>query len=176
MIRTILFHGAIGALIVGVFLAAGIFWPNEKPPTLGLVIGYTAQLLALSMVFIGVKSYRDKEKGGVIKFFPALGVGLAISEVASIGWAAGWEVFIAGSHFDYTTMMMQMMTEEAQKQGASPDQATAQAQAFIEMYKNPLVRFPMTFVEMFPVGVLVSLVSAGLLRNSRFLPARSTAT
>ena len=90
MIRTILIHGVIGALIVGVFLAAGIFWPNEKPPTLGLVIGYTAQLLALSMVFIGVKSYRDKEKGGVIKFFPALGVGLAISEVASIGWAARW--------------------------------------------------------------------------------------
>jgi len=30
----------------------------------------------------------------------------------------------------------------------------------------------MTFIEIFPVGVLVSLVSAGLLRNSRFLPVR----
>jgi hypothetical protein len=30
-----------------------------------------------------------------------------------------------------------------------------------------------TFVEIFPVGVIVSLVSAGLLRNSRFMPARA---
>lgn len=176
MIRTILIHGVIGALIVGVFLAAGIFWPNDKPPTLGLVIGYTAQLVALTTVFLGIKSYRDKEKGGVIKFFPALGVGLAISAVASMGWALGWEVFIAGSHFDYTSMMMKMMTEDAQQHGATLEKATADAQAFVEMYKNPLFRIPMTFVEMFPVGVLVSLVSAGLLRNSRFLPARSTAT
>ena len=175
MIRTILIHGAIGALIVGVFLAAGIFWPSEKPPTLGLVIGYTMQILALSTVFLGVKSHRDKALGGVIKFFPALGVGLAISAVASLGWAVGWEIFVAGSHFDALGYVSKMMQDEAIKGGASPEQAAAQAQSFAEMYKNPLVRIPMTFVEMFPVGVLVSLVSAGLLRNNRFLPARPAA-
>jgi hypothetical protein len=45
-------------------------------------------------------------------------------------------------------------------------------EAFKVQYANPMYRLPMTFVEIFPVGVLVSLVSAGLLRNSRFLPFR----
>jgi hypothetical protein len=50
---------------------------------------------------------------------------------------------------------------------------TAEAQSFATMYKNPLVRMPMTFVEMFPVGLLVSLITAAVLRNSRILPARA---
>ena len=44
--------------------------------------------------------------------------------------------------------------------------------AFVEQYRNPLFRLPMTFIEIFPVGVIVSLATAALLRNSRFLPAR----
>ena len=45
---------------------------------------------------------------------------------------------------------------------------------FLAMYANPLFRLPITFIEMFPIGALVSLASAGLLRNSRFLPARGS--
>ena len=41
--------------------------------------------------------------------------------------------------------------------------------------ENPLVRVPITFIEMFPVGVIISLLSALLLRNSRFMPARQAA-
>ena len=51
----------------------------------------------------------------------------------------------------------------------------ADAAAFQKSYANPLHRFPQTFLEMFPVGVLISLISAGLLRNSRLLPARAPA-
>jgi hypothetical protein len=40
------------------------------------------------------------------------------------------------------------------------------------MYANLLYRWPITFVEIVPIGVLISLVSARLLRNSRFLPTR----
>jgi hypothetical protein len=43
---------------------------------------------------------------------------------------------------------------------------------FREQYSNPFFRMPITFIEIFPVGILVSLISALLLRNSRFLPAR----
>ena len=49
---------------------------------------------------------------------------------------------------------------------------TAQMDEFRRQYANPFFRLPMTFVEIFPVGVLISLISAGLLRNSRFLPPR----
>ena len=38
-------------------------------------------------------------------------------------------------------------------------------------YANPLFRIPMTFMEIFPVGFLVALVSALLLRNPKILRA-----
>jgi hypothetical protein len=38
-------------------------------------------------------------------------------------------------------------------------------------YANPLYRLPMTFLEIFPVGFIVALVSAALIRSSKFLPA-----
>jgi hypothetical protein len=43
------------------------------------------------------------------------------------------------------------------------------------MYRNPLFRMPITLTEIVPPGLLVSLVSASLLSNSRFLPARANA-
>ncbi len=45
-------------------------------------------------------------------------------------------------------------------------------ETFKAQYANPLFRLPMTFIEIFPVGVLVSLISAAILRNPRVLPAR----
>jgi hypothetical protein len=48
----------------------------------------------------------------------------------------------------------------------------AEMDAFRVQYANPLFRLPMTFAEIFPVGVLVSLISAAILRNPRVLPAR----
>jgi hypothetical protein len=44
--------------------------------------------------------------------------------------------------------------------------------AFKLQCANPLLRLPMTFAEIFPVGMLVSLISATILRNPRMLPAR----
>jgi hypothetical protein len=44
---------------------------------------------------------------------------------------------------------------------------------FRQQYANPLFRLPVTFIEIFPVGLVVSLISAALLRNSRFLPAQT---
>ena len=70
------------------------------------------------------------------------------------------------------------MVEQARASGADAQgmaAAAAQAAEFTEMYANPLFRVPMTFLEIFPVGILVSLMSAALLRNSRVLPARAPA-
>ena len=56
--------------------------------------------------------------------------------------------------------------------GAALAQLTAEMEAFKKSYAKPLYRLTEGFTEIFPVGVLVSLVSAGLLRNRGFLPAR----
>ena len=128
--------------------------------------------------FLGIKHYRDKALGGVIRFVPALLVGLGISAVACIIYAIAWEVSLAISGFDFGSFYAKQMIEGAQAKGVSAEElqkVTASAEAFAKSYANPLYRFPMTFIEMFPVGVLISLISAGLLRNPRVLPARARA-
>jgi hypothetical protein len=177
MLRIILTYGVIGGVIVAVPMAWSMLTttPGTIPANAALY-GYLSMLLALTMVFVGVKQYRDKVLGGVIKFGPALLVGLGISAVASLFWVVGWEITLA-SGFDFNAAYEAMVVGAAQAQGASAtevEQVRSEAESFLRMYANPLFRLPITFVEMFPVGVVISLIAAALLRNSRFLPARAT--
>jgi hypothetical protein len=57
--------------------------------------------------------------------------------------------------------------------GAELDAFIAEMERMKRNYANPLFRLPMTFVEIFPVGLIIALVSAAVLRNPRVLPARA---
>ncbi|HYJ41777.1 MAG TPA: DUF4199 domain-containing protein [Steroidobacteraceae bacterium] len=177
MTAIILRYGVIAGLIIGVPMLWRML--SAKPgevPVVGMLLTYLVMIVALSAVFIGVKAYRDKVLGGVVRFLPALGVGLGISAVASIVYALAWEISSAYSSFDFVAFYKDYMVDAAK--GGSPaevNQAIANAEAFEKMYRNPLYRIPMVFVEMFPVGVLISLISAAVLRNPRVLPARGAA-
>ena len=174
MLRTILIYGLIGGLIVSVPMnVMMLVWGKEAQGS--LVIGYTTMIVALTTIFIGVKSYRDKALGGVIKFFPALLVGLGISVVASVIYVAAWDLSLALTHWDFMADYTRGQIEAQKAKGvAGPqlDAFIAEMNAMKVNYANPLFRWPMTFIEPFPVGVLISLISAALLRNSRFMPAR----
>ena len=178
MLRIILIYGIIGGLIVGAPMVWGMLTfdlSTREMPENGALIGYTTMLLALTGVFLGVKHYRDRVLGGVVKFWPALGVGLGIGAVASLGWVIAWEISLMATKFDFAAMYGQMMLDQAKADGASAEklaEVAKDSEAFAEMYANPVIRAGITFLEMFPIAVLIALVSAGLLRNSRFLPAR----
>lgn len=176
MLRIILLYGLPGAIIVGGPLLWGMLTtPPGVIPENGAFIGYTTMLVALTGVFLGVKHYRDREKGGVIKFLPALGVGLAISAVASLGWVIAWEIALAVTKFDFVAAYNEMLVASETAKGSAPaqiDKVLADNAWVKDAYANPVSRAGITFVEMFPIGVVISLISAALLRNSRFLPAR----
>jgi len=137
--------------------------------------GYLVMLVALSLIFVGVKRYRDIECGGIIRFGRAFGLGLAMALVAAAVYIAGWEIFLALSGDDFIGEFSAQHLEALRAGGASADEiARAQAEMawVVDNYPNPLFRIPLTFAEIFPVGLLVAMVSAALLRNPRLLPAR----
>ena len=179
MIALILRYGLIAGLIIGIpmlwrMLAAK---PGEVP-VVGMLLTYLVMVVALTAVFIGIKAYRDKVLGGVIRFLPALGLGIGISAVASLVYAIAWEVSSAYSTFDFIAFYKAYMIDAVKATNPTPEalqKAIADAEEFAVMYKNPLYRMPMTFIEMFPVGILVSLISAAILRNPRVLPTRGGA-
>jgi uncharacterized protein DUF4199 len=175
MFPLILRYGIVAGLIVALPMLFQMLVLGGMSES--LLLGYTIMIVALTAVFLGVKQYRDRKLGGVIRFLPALGVGLAISTIACLMYVVAWEISLAATHFDFGRWYANAMVEAAKARHASPaeiQQAAADADAFAKMYANPLLRMPMTFIEMFPVGLLVSLVTAALLRNSRFMPARAS--
>ena len=176
MLRTILKYGLIAGLVVGGFeFATFVLFSGMPPLKYGMVVGYTTMLIALSAVFVGIKRHRDVDRGGVIGFWPALGVGLGISFIAGIFYVAAWEAVQSMMHMDFASSYAQAIIASQKAKGASAEalaKLTTEMEAFKVQYANPMYRLPMTFAEIFPIGVLVSLVSAGLLRNSRFLAVR----
>jgi Protein of unknown function (DUF4199) len=181
MLRTSLVFGLIGGVIVAVPMILGFALGPPPEESLadgsGMLFGYLSMLVALSVIFIGVKRYRDKTLGGVIKFLPAFILGLGISAVAGVIYVIGWEITLNLMNYEFMDTYARVMIEAKQRDGM----AGAQLEAYIaemrqmtEMYRNPLTRLPMTFLEIFPVGIIISLISAALLRNPRFLPGRGS--
>jgi len=176
MSRIILIYGIAAGLIV--IVPMSLMLANAEPGSAATshFTGYLIMLLALSLIFFGVKRRRDRDLGGVIRFMPALLAGLGISAVAGVIYVIGWEITLAATDFAFVDTYSTAAIEAARAKGASAaeiEAVVAKMEEFRQQYANPLIRLPFTFIEIFPVGLLVSLISAVLLRNSRFLPAKT---
>jgi uncharacterized membrane protein (DUF485 family) len=135
-----------------------------------LVIGYTTMVLAFLMVFFGVKSYRDNVAGGSVTFGRAFNVGLLITAVATDCYVATWQVVYHRFAPDYLDKYAAYQVEKARESGATEVQIaeeTKKMAEFQEMYKNPLVNIAFTFLEPLPVGIVFTLVTAGVLSRKR---------
>ena len=176
MLRYILIYGVIAGVVVGVPLSIlTLSLSGRAMMHYGMLVGYLTMLIGLSAVFLAIKRHRDADLGGAIRFWPALALGLGTSVVAGVIYVIVWDVSCAIAHADFAGAYARAMIAEQEAKGASGpalERLRAEMEQFKVQYANPLYRWPMTFAEIFPVGVIVSLISAGLLRSSRFMPAR----
>ena len=141
----------------------------------GLFIGYTTMVLAFLMIFAGVKSYRDNIGGGTVSFGRGLAIGLLITAVGSVCYVATWQFVYYRITPDYLEKYSAYAVAKERESGASDAQVLAKAKElkeFEESYKNPLVNIAYTLLEPLPVGIVLSLVAAGVLsRKRRTVPA-----
>ena len=177
MWRDIVKYGVIAGLVVGVSMIASFWATDGQMPHgwLGMAVGYATMLVAFSAVFVGIKHQRDVAGGGVIRFWPAFGMGLGISFIAALFYVGAWELVQATIVDDFAGSYGASVIAAEKAKGIDPAalaKLTAEMEAFKTQYADPMFRLPMTFAEIFPVGVLVSLISALVLRNPRVLPAR----
>jgi hypothetical protein len=166
-----LISGAIAAglmwILVAVVKTGAINFDN------GMIWGYATMIIALSLVFFGIKSYRDSN-GGRITFLKGLQVGILISLISAICYAASWELYYSGSGQEFIQKYNAHYLDKMKSSGASEvevEKARVESEQFMELYKNFYVRFPVTLMEILPVGVIVTLISAALLRKREILPA-----
>ena len=167
-------YGLLSGLVIIATMLTGITLSGQESFFSSEWFGYLVMLVALTFIFVGVKRYRDVEHGGVIKFGPALVMGLSIAAVAGLAYVVVWEAYLAATGYRFMDEYVVGILRAQEAAGASAA-AIAKEVAGMEwmraQYKNPLFRIPMTFLEIFPVGLLVALVSAALLRNPKLLPA-----
>lgn len=175
MTRTILTYGTIaGLVLVALFYTTFLLTAHAGP--YGALLGFTTMFAALSFVFVGVKRYRDNELGGVIRFWPALRLGLGIAMVASVFYVVGWEVYMYMTDYTFMAQYTAIQEDAMRADGASAQAIAAMERemaSFAESYASPPYRMAITLMEISPVVIIVSLVSAALLRNPRFMPAVS---
>ena len=83
---------------------------------------------------------------------------------------AVWEVYLALTDYKFMEDYITWAREARAQQGLSETElaaANAELDKMQAQYFNPVYRLPLTFLEIFPVGLLVSLIGAALLRNHR---------
>lgn len=169
MWRNILCCGGIAGLIAGgVLFGMTVTLRSLPPPAWGMAIGYLTMLAAFSLIVVAIRRQRDRANGGVIGFRAAFGLGLGVSVVASLLYVLAWEAAVAVTGIDFGSAYANVMIAQRKADclaGEALDRYVASMEQFKTDYANPLYRLPMTFSEIFPVGVLVSLIAAALLRR-----------
>lgn len=170
MKKTVLTFGLISGAVISAFMLATVPFMHKISFNRGLILGYTGMVLAFLLVFFGIRSYRENVGEGRISFGRALGVGLLIMLIACACYVITWEIVYFNFMPDFAEKYANYMIESARASGASPEQIAKQVEEmknFKTMYDNPLINVAFTFLEPLPVGLIMTLISALILRKSR---------
>jgi hypothetical protein len=168
MKKIVLTYGLISGAIAALMMFATIPFMGRVPYEYLTALGYTTFVVSFLMVFFGIRSYREKVGGGTITFGRAFKVGILITLISCVIYMFSWEFIYRNFLPDFLEKYSNYMVEKQRAAGATPEQLNQlaqESQQFIEMYKNPFVRLASSMMEAFPVGLLLTLISALILRK-----------
>jgi hypothetical protein len=168
MRKIVVTFGLISGAISSLMMIALVTFGDRIGFDRGAIIGNTSIVLSFLMVFFGIRTYRDNIGNGQISFVKAFAVGLSITLISCIVYVVTWEViyynFIPGFWDAYGAHLVQKLTAS----GANPAAVQAKLQEvrkYKELYKNPFFNAVLTFIDPFPIGLVITLISALVLRR-----------
>jgi hypothetical protein len=168
MKKTVLTFGLISGGMMAAMMFATLPFVDKIGFDKGVIVGYTTMVLSFMLVFFGIRSYRENVGGGSITFGRAFAVGILITVISCVCYVVAWEIIYFKFMPDFVDKYVSHVIEKAKASGASPEAIQAQVQEmkkFKDMYDNPFFNAAITFTEPFPVGLIVTLVSAAILRK-----------
>ena len=172
MKKNIIIYGLIAGSIVSIIMLSTVNYLSHCEGNVdyntSMLIGYASMLISLSLVFFGVRNYRDKYNGGVITFGKAFKMGMMIVLIASTMYVVAWLVDYYFFIPDFMEKYSAHMLNELKASGASQveiDKQTKEMENFSRMYKNPFFNAMMTYIEILPVGLIVTLISSLILKR-----------
>lgn len=172
MKKNIIVYGLIAGVIVSVIMLFTMNYLSHCEGSVdyetSMLIGYTSMLAAFSFVFVGIRNYRDNNNDGVISFGNAFKVGISIVLIASTVYVLAWLIDYFFFIPDFMDKYSAHMIEKLKASGASQieiDKETEDMAKIIKMCKNPFLNAMMTYAEILPPGLIVTLVSSLILKR-----------
>ena len=170
MKRIVLTRGlASGAILVGLMaITLPLCMNGTIDFSYSQALGYGSMVLAFLFVFFGIRTYRQEVGGGSITFGKALQVGILITLITCVLYVIAWEIVYWGFWPDFLDELEAHTIAKLRADGESAAtiaEMEANMAKFAELYRNPLFNVAVTFLEVLPVGLVVTLVSALILRR-----------
>jgi len=170
MKKTVLIFGLTAGIIVSVWLSVSmfIFSGDYENMELNMAIGFLGMLIAFAFIFVGIKNYRDKMNNGIVSFGKAFAIGFFIALIASLFYVATWAVVYNNFMPDFMEKYSAQMIEQYQSQNLPAAELQAKVdeiKAAAEDYKNPVYFTMWTLMEILPLGIIVSLIAALVLKR-----------
>lgn len=166
MKKTVLIFGLISGVVSAAMMLVTIPFVDKIGWEKGEILGYTSIVLSALLVFFGVRAYRENVGGGRLTFGRGFAVGTLITLISSACYVGTWEIVYYKLMPDFSEKYAAHMVEHAKASGATQqklEETERQAEQFKQMYANPAINVAMTFAEVFPIGLVVTLVSAAIL-------------
>jgi hypothetical protein len=168
MKKTVLTFGLIGGAVIAGLTLVTLPFAHKIGFDKSLVVGYTVMVLSFLMVFFGIRSYRDNIGGGTISFGRGFAVGALIVLIISVCYVVNWEIlyfkFMPNFVNDYSNYMVEKMKAAGATQTAI-DAKLQEMKQLKQMLDNPFLNAAMSFIEPLPVGLVITLISARILRK-----------
>ncbi|MCX2480565.1 DUF4199 domain-containing protein [Pedobacter sp. MC2016-15] len=169
MKKLVIVYGLISGICVASFMSFSIAFCYSKNSFDGsMFLGYTAMLLSFSIIFVGVKNYRDKHNNGVISFGRAFLMSLYMALIASTLYVAGWMIAYYNFFPDFIEKLAAYQLSPSRISQMRPAEVAAirgQMETFKDWYSSPVGVAGATYMEILPVGILVSLITALILKK-----------
>ena len=168
MKKIVLTFGLLSGLVSAVLMTANMFFLDDIGFDRGLYVGYTVIVISFLFVYFGIRSYRDNVLGGRISFAKGFQAGILITLISCLCYVGAW-LFTYKQFFpDFADKYAAYIVADKRASGASQaeiDSTIQQGEDMKQMLANPLINAAVTFTEPFPVGLLVTLISAAILRK-----------
>jgi small-conductance mechanosensitive channel len=168
MKKTVLTFGLISGLMISVLMGGSLVLASKISSGHSMVLGYTMMVASFLLIYFGIRSYRDNNLDGQISFGRAFACGILIALITCVCYVAMWEILYFNFMPHFMDSYWAAQIRKVQSSGLDPTTTAAQVAAIEhsqQLYQNPLVNIAYTFMEPLPVGLLITLLSAAILRR-----------
>jgi Protein of unknown function (DUF4199) len=168
MKKTVLTFGLIAGVIISVLMVGSVLLADKIASGHSLVLGYANMVASFLLIYFGVRSYRDNTLDGQISFGRAFACGILITLITCVFYVAVWEVVYFNFMPHFMDSYFAAQIHKIQSSGLDPATTAAQVAAIQhsqQLYQNPFVNMAYTFMEPLPVGLIITLISAAILRR-----------